>query len=91
MLPLRANFYAQFSQSSDTGKKSWSRLSIDQWFAPQPRAFTTQSLALNIPLVQDSLVTYQRLGEPETFAWRDTIPRTLPSKLNEAKVTIRGK
>lgn len=89
--PFKGNFYAQFSQSSDTGKKSWSRLSIDQWFAPQPRAFTTQSLALNIPLVQDSLVTYQRLEEPETFAWRDTIPRTLPSKLNEAKVTIRGK
>ena len=89
--PFKGNFYAQFSQSSDSGKKAWSRLSIDQWFAPQPRAFTAQSLALNIPLTQDSVVTYQRLEEPETFTWRDTIPRTLPSKLNEAKVTIKGK
>lgn len=89
--PFKGDFYAQFSQSSDTGKKSWSRLSIDQWFAPQPRAFTAQSLALNIPLVQDSVVTYQRLEEPETFAWRDTIPRTLPSKLNEASVSVVGK
>lgn len=89
--PFKGDFYAQFSQSSDTGKKPWSRLSIDQWFAPQPRAFTAQNLALNIPIANDSIVTYQRLDDPETFAWRDTIPRTLPSKLSEASVSVVGK
>ena len=85
------DYFAQFSINTEQGKKHWSRLAIDNWFAPSPRPFTQRDLTLDIPLVSDSVVTFTQVEEPDTFAWRDTIPRILPSLLAEAKVTVQGK
>lgn len=88
---FEGDYYAQFSINAESGKKHWSRLALDNWFAPTPRPLTQRDLTLNIPLTNDSIVSFTRVEEADTFAWRDTIPRVLPSLLAEAKVTVQGK
>ncbi len=86
------NYFMQFNiRSGDKNRASWSRLTLDQWFAPRPRALTAPDLQLSIPIQRDSLVVYERNDEPETFAWRDTIPHSLPTSLGEAVASIKGK
>ena len=85
------DFYMQFSIKNDGEHSSWSRLAIDQWYAPCPRAFTASDLRLSIPVQKDSIVTYSQVYEPNTFNWTDTIPRMIPTVLSEAKVSIMGK
>ena len=88
---FNGEYYMQFSIRSDNDQSSWSRLAIDQWYAPRPRAFNAPELHLAIPVQKDSIITYSQVYEPETFNWTDTIPRTIPTALKEAKVSIKGK
>ncbi len=82
----KGQLIAQFTMR-ENGKKRWSRLALDRWFAPQPRPLLATDLTLNFPTDAE----WQATDEPETFEWRDTIPRTLPSVLGEAEVTARTK
>lgn len=83
---------AQFTMTNAKGKRAWSRLALDRWFAPQPRPLWMPELRLDWPsstateASSDTLIT-----PPETFAWTDTIPRRLPTVLGEAKVESKGK
>lgn len=88
---FKGDYYMQFSIRSDKDHASWSRLAIDQWFAPRPRAFAASDLHLSIPMQKDSIIVYSKTDTPDTFQWTDTIPRTVPTILNEAKVSIKGK
>ena len=88
---FKGDYYMQFSIKNDNDQSSWSRLAIDQWYAPRPRAFAASDLQLAIPVRKDSIIIYSQVHEPETFNWTDTIPRTIPTALKEAKVSIKGK
>ncbi len=83
----RGDLIAQFTMR-ENGKKRWSRLALDRWFAPQPRPLLATDLSLSFPTEEETAQTAQ---EPETFEWRDTIPRTLPTILGEAQVTAKTK
>lgn len=84
------DYIAQFSMVNENNKPKWSRLSLDRWFAPQPRAFEGRELDISLyTSASEAAEVSKRM--PEIFEWRDTIPRTLPTILGEAKVTTQGK
>ncbi len=82
----RGDLIAQFTMR-ENGKKRWSRLALDRWFAPQPRPLLATDLSLSFPTEEDAAP----VQEPETFEWKDTIPRTLPTILHEAEITAKTK
>lgn len=88
---FEGEYIVQFTTRNENGKRKWGRLSLDRWFAPTPRPFSAADLQLNVPLRGDSLVAFEQSAAPNTFVWKDTIPRTLPTILGEAKVTGKGK
>lgn len=73
-----------FSKEADRNKKRWTRLTLDQWFNPIPRAFHPLELTLT-PATASHNTTYQR-ATPELFAWRDTIPDNTKYHLKAAEV-----
>lgn len=83
-------YLAQFSMLNDHHKRKWSRLSLDRWFAPRPRAFEGRELDLSLYSSSLEAAEFSK-SEPELFDWPDTIPRTLPTILGEAKVSTQGK
>ena len=88
---FNGDYFMQFNIRNNKNHSSWARLAIDQWFSPKPRTFTAPDLRLTIPIQRDSIIVYERNYEPETFAWQDTIPHSLPTSLSEAVASIKGK
>jgi len=82
---------AQFVTRKDSGKRRWTRLTLDRWFAPQPQPLFAPQLELVQPTQPDSAKRQQQLQEPQTFEWKDTLSRTIPRLLGEAGITARGK
>lgn len=92
------NLIAQFTNTNEDGKRKWSRLTLDRWFAPAPRPFTGIDLTLHIPVKSDGTIDTASDGQaadadhqPHTFEWKDTIPHTLPTYLMEAEITGHNK
>lgn len=83
---------AQFTMTNDKGKRTWSRLALDRWFAPLPHPLWMPELTLHQPSpgTTEGLPDSQN-AQPETFVWTDTIPRRLPTSLGEAKVEYKRK
>lgn len=73
---------AQFTTKDDRGRRRWSRITIDRWFAPDVRPFDGREMSLTPP--QPATAT-----TPAVFAWTDTIPNTVPTQLGEALVTTK--
>lgn len=93
-IDFTGDFIAQFTSTNDQGKRKWGRLTLDRWFAPSPHAFTGPELTLTAPTDNASRRAAgggAHLREPLTFAWTDTIPRTLPTMLGEANVKVKNK
>lgn len=89
---FEGDYIVQFTSRNQAGKRKWGRLSLDRWFAPQPRSFTAADLRLHLIQNADSLNASEApAAGPKTFLWKDTIPHTLPTILAEAKVTAQGK
>lgn len=84
------NFIAQFTTKNDDGKRKWSRLMLDRWFAPQPRALMAPDLELHLPAMsgEADLLSAQ---QPELFQWTDTVARTISLTLGEVEVKARKK
>lgn len=85
---FEGDYIAQFTTKNDKGKKKWSRVAINRWFAPRNRWFSPREMALQPPRhleaeVSDTLV--------EVFEWEDTIPRIINTSLSEATVVGRNK
>lgn len=84
-------FIAQFTGTNDEGERQWSRLTIDRWFAPQPRAFRGPELNVSLYTPGANGTTLTGRSEPEIFEWKDTIPNRRVTMLGEAKVTVKNK
>lgn len=84
---FEGDWLAQFStRDADNGRRKWSRILLDRTIESRPRSFAPQELSPQppLPLSENKI-------QPQTFAWRDTIPQTLSTTLSEAVVTGRGK
>lgn len=88
---FQGDLIAQFTNTNENGKRKWSRLTLDRWFAPQPRPLTGYDLTLRMPVKGDSIISFTETSQPKTFEWKDTIPRTLPTYLMEAEITGHNK
>lgn len=84
-------FIAQFTGTNDEGERQWSRLTIDRWFAPQPRAFRGPELNVSLYTPGTGGLSLTGRKEPDTFEWKDTIPDRRVTILGEAKVTAKTK
>ena len=84
-------FIAQFTGTNDEGERQWSRLTIDRWFAPQPRAFRGTELNVSLYTPGTGGLSLTGRKEPDTFEWKDTIPDRRVTILGEAKVTAKTK
>lgn len=85
------NYIAQFTNTNDDGKRQWSRLTLDRWFSPQPRAFAGPELDVRLYTPYEADPNHTLWKEPDTFEWKDTIPTRKATLLGEAKVTIKNK
>lgn len=79
---------AQFTTRDEKGKKKWSRIALDRWFAPEPRKIDIRERALTSPSYE---LEAAEPAAPVTFVWADTIPRTLSKALPTAVVVHRNK
>lgn len=84
-------FIAQFTGTNDDGERQWSRLTIDRWFAPQPRAFRGPELDVSLYTPEAANISSTGRRVPDTFEWKDTIPNRRITILGEAKVTVKNK
>lgn len=76
------DWLAQFTAKNESGKRRWSLITIDRWFAPDTRAFDARQLIVTPPAQPQAI-------RPATFTWTDTIPNTVPTQLKEAVVTTK--
>lgn len=83
--PWMATF---FSHEAQKGKKRWTRLTLDQWFNPRPRAFDPLELTLYEPPA--TTLTRPELAQNELFSWPDTIPDNRKYYLRAAEVKAKG-
>ena len=67
---------AQFSVRDTTDRLRWSRICIDRWFMPEPRALSDAELTLEKP---QPFAAATEEEAADTFEWEDTIPRILMS------------
>lgn len=89
---FEGEFLAQFTmRSGDKNKKSWSRLGIDRWFSPTPRALNATDLSLNFYDEADNALRTLKKPEEYTFQWKDTIPRIMKYDLSTAEVVVSTK
>lgn len=83
------DFIATFTTKDEEGKKRWSRIAIDRWFAPKIRTYDTREMALTSPtFIEDSPITEEA---PELFEWTDTIHRYVNQDLKEAVVVHKNR
>lgn len=72
------------SAEAQKGKKRWTRLTLDQWFNPSPRAFHPLELqVIAPPPASRPLLAH---SSPELFTWHDTIPNRNHFYLQAAEV-----
>lgn len=79
-------FVAQFTNTTDEGKRQWSKLTLDRWFSPQPRAFCGRELDIYPPsqVEKDTEVFHE-----EDHQRTDTVHTSMRTTLGEASVTAR--
>ncbi|MCQ2266557.1 MAG: hypothetical protein MJZ40_02470 [Bacteroidaceae bacterium] len=83
------DWIAQFSVRNDEGKRKWSRVALNRWFALQPHRWTTEDFELERIT---ALSPAEEPVAPRLFEWEDTIPRINKAiALAEAKVMGKGK
>lgn len=80
---FEGDWIAQFTTRLD-GKPVRSRVALERWFGPQPRAFAEREMEL-MPSQTDAPV------QADTFAWTDTIPRYNLDDGKTAFVTAKRK
>ena len=85
------DYLAQFTMRNEDGKKRWSRLSLDRWFAPQPQPFRGPELEFDLTIDHDSTLIAQELLATPTFEWKDTIPMRRITELKGAEVKVKRK
>lgn len=91
-IDFSGDLIAQFISRNDKGKRKWGRLTLDRWFAPQPRPIWGPELTLREPSQPSPSATGSSHGsQPQTFVWEDTIPNRRPTLLGEATVNTKGK
>lgn len=76
------SWIGQFS-ISENGKKKRSRVLLNRWFDPAPRALDARELAFAPPLASSGL---RQLAPEQLFAWEDTIPDRRHIFLEQADV-----
>lgn len=93
MVDFNGDYIGQFNTRDSENKKRWSRLTLDRWFAPEPRPFTAADLDLKIPVVEDSIVSFKQVGadKPELFEWTDTLSRISSTLLKGVEVKAKRK
>ena len=93
MVDFRGEYVAQFNTRNSDNKKRWSRLTLDRWFAPQPRPLMAADLDLKIPVAEDSLVAFEqvRTTQPELFEWKDSLARVPSTLLKGVEIKAKRK
>lgn len=84
------DWIAQFYTTDADGRKQWSRIALDRWFEPEQRRLDPRETEVHPPLAPADAADVAA-ERPDTFAWRDTIPRYVASELHEAVVTHRNR
>ncbi|MGM9694227.1 MAG: hypothetical protein ACI3YC_04390 [Alloprevotella sp.] len=85
------DYLAQFTMRNEDGKKRWSRLALDRWFAPQPEPFRGPELDFDLTIDHDSTLIARELLATPTFEWKDTIPMRRITDLKGAEVKVKRK
>ncbi len=89
---FEGQYLAQFTmRTGEKQKRKWSRLALDRWFEPQPRAFLAPEMELKLyePAATDD--TRKDRREAETFAWVDTLHEKVQWLKGEVEVVARKK
>ena len=79
-------FVAQFTNTTDEGKRQWSKLTLDRWFSPQPKAFCGRELDIYPP---SQVEKNMEMVHEEDHQQTDTIRASMRETLGEASVTAR--
>lgn len=85
------DYIAQFVSRNSNGKRRWGKLTIDRWFAPQPRPLYATDLQLNMPTPIDSTTIENKLKTIETFEWKDTLSYAVNHTFKEVEIKARKK
>ena len=84
------DWIAQFYTTDTDGRKQWSHIALDRWFEPDLRRLDPRETEVRPPFAPTAMAG-AAAELPDTFAWRDTIPRFVASELHEAVVTHRNR
>lgn len=84
----------QFTMQTDKGSHPWSRVMLDQWFAPQPRPYQPLEYVLMQPVspyanAESNEVQQKQAPKVDTFVWADTITSQRHFLLHEAEVKAK--
>lgn len=85
------DYIAQFISRNANGKKRWGKLTLDRWFAPQPRPLFATDLELRMPEPIDSATIAAKQKEVETFEWKDTLSYKVSHTFAQAEVKAQRK
>ena len=88
---FRGEYIAQFIARNSDGKRRWGKLTLDRWFAPQPRPFYATDLQLSMPSPVDSVAIAERVKTTDTFEWKDTLSYAVSHTFKEVEVKARKK
>lgn len=81
------DWLATFITRNEAGKKRWSRIAIDRWFAPRIRPYDFREMLIEPPYPTPELQAAATAVAPANlFAWRDTLRHTGDQMLGEAVV-----
>lgn len=80
------DYIAQFIMKNDNNKRRWSKLTLDRWFAPQPRPLYANDLMLRMPTPIDSALVSTIERNADTFTWKDTLSYSVNHTLGTAEV-----
>lgn len=86
---FEGEYIAQFTTRNEEGKKRWSRLLLDRWFAPGPAAFRGRELDLHLTEAPDSAALAEEEARTPTFEWTDTLPNINLTSLATAEVKAK--
>lgn len=88
---FKGEYIAQFTTRNTDGKRRWGKLTLDRWFAPQPRPFYASDLTLRMPTPVDSATIASRMNTTDTFEWKDTLSNAVSHTFKEVEIKAHKK
>ena len=85
-IDYEGDWLAQVTTREEGGKKVWSRVAFDRWFAPVVRTFSPLELTYNPPTPMDSLLTTQAVKVDADIVQWDALDDDDPYTLGVAEV-----